>query len=240
MAASSVTQAVKTSLRQAQSPVSGVSMRPWGVRRAHRDTQGWRLQSLSLRLQSKLFNLQHECLILESSAREQNNYVVQVEKKRRVINNPSYDTVKLKLSLHYTRQLLHRHENHIGQGLCSHTRTVIYFRAISVTGRACTVPILKVERHRQNRFLYHSTWQYCEQVFYYTIYRIALHVRCTQRRFPPRDIENTFQTIQSIFRSLEMHSQRSYKICICSVILREVESFRNYQGFSFILPKFQM
>ena len=208
MAASSVTQAVKTSVRQAQSPVSGVSMRPWGVPRTHRDTQGWRLQSLSLRLQSKLFNLQHECLILESSAREQNNYIVQ---GRRVINNPSYDMVKLKLSLQYTRQLLrmHRHENHIGQGICSYIRTVIYFRAISVTERACTVPILKVERHRQNRFLCHSTWQYCEQVFYYTIYWISLHVRCTQRRFPPKDIENTFQTIKSIFRSLEMHSKRS-------------------------------
>ena len=32
-----------------------------------------------------------------------------------------------------------------------------------------------------------------------------------------------------------MHSKRSYKICICSVILGELESFRNYKGFSFIL-----
>ena len=30
--------------------------------------------------------------------------------------------------------------------------------------------------------------------------------------------QNTFQAIQSTFRSLEMHSKRRYKICICLVI----------------------
>ena len=34
-----------------------------------------------------------------------------------------------------------------------------------------------------------------------------------------------------------MQSKHSYKIYICSVILGELESFRNYKGFSFILPK---
>ena len=34
-----------------------------------------------------------------------------------------------------------------------------------------------------------------------------------------------------------MHSKRRYKICICSVILGELESFRNYKGFSIILLK---
>ena len=34
-----------------------------------------------------------------------------------------------------------------------------------------------------------------------------------------------------------MHSKRSYKICICSVILRELEAFRNYKGFRVISPK---
>ena len=29
-----------------------------------------------------------------------------------------------------------------------------------------------------------------------------------------------------------MHSKRRYKICICSVILGELEAFRNYKGFS--------
>ena len=34
-----------------------------------------------------------------------------------------------------------------------------------------------------------------------------------------------------------MHSEVRYKICICSVILGELESFRNYKGFSIIFPK---
>ena len=35
-----------------------------------------------------------------------------------------------------------------------------------------------------------------------------------------------------------MHSKRRYKICTCSVTLgREVESFRNYKGFSIIFPE---
>ena len=29
-----------------------------------------------------------------------------------------------------------------------------------------------------------------------------------------------------------MHSKGPYKICICSLILGELESFRNYKGFS--------
>ena len=34
-----------------------------------------------------------------------------------------------------------------------------------------------------------------------------------------------------------MHSKLHYKICICSVILGELEAFRNYKGFSVIFPK---
>ena len=34
-----------------------------------------------------------------------------------------------------------------------------------------------------------------------------------------------------------MHSKWCYKICICLVIIGELESFRNYKGFSFILMK---
>ena len=48
----------------------------------------------------------------------------------------------------------------------------------------------------------------------------------TQRRFPQK---YTFQAIQSTCRSLEVHSKRRYKICICSVIVRQLESFRNYK-----------
>ena len=33
-----------------------------------------------------------------------------------------------------------------------------------------------------------------------------------------------------------MHSKRRYKICICSVILGEKESFRNYKGLGIIFP----
>ena len=34
-----------------------------------------------------------------------------------------------------------------------------------------------------------------------------------------------------------MHSKRRYKICICSVLLGELVSFRNYKGLSIIFPK---
>ena len=34
-----------------------------------------------------------------------------------------------------------------------------------------------------------------------------------------------------------MHSKLRYKICVCSVILGELESFRNYKGFSIIFPQ---
>ena len=61
--------------------------------------------------------------------------------------------------------------------------------------------------------------------------------RGTQQWFPPQYIENTFKAIQSTFRSPEMHFKRRYKICICSVILGELESFRNCKGLSIIFPK---
>ena len=45
----------------------------------------------------------------------------------------------------------------------------------------------------------------------------------------------TFQAIQSIFRPLEMLSNRRYKICISPVILGELESCRNYKRFRIII-----
>ena len=48
-----------------------------------------------------------------------------------------------------------------------------------------------------------------------------LNVRSTERSFPPKYDENTFQAIQST--ALEMHSRRPYKIFICSVILGEMK-----------------
>ena len=59
----------------------------------------------------------------------------------------------------------------------------------------------------------------------------------TQRRFSPKYIENTFLAIQSTFKSLEIYSEWRYKQFICSVILGELESFRNYKGLSIIFPK---
>ena len=50
---------------------------------------------------------------------------------------------------------------------------------------------------------------------------------------------NTFQAVQGTFRSLEIHSERRYKIFICSVILGELKYFQNYRGFSIIFPKFK-
>ena len=43
--------------------------------------------------------------------------------------------------------------------------------------------------------------------------------------------------MQGTFKCVEMHSKRRYKICIRSVILGELESFRNYKGLSIIFPK---
>ena len=34
-----------------------------------------------------------------------------------------------------------------------------------------------------------------------------------------------------------MYFKRRYKICICSVILGQLESFGNYKGFGIIFPK---
>ena len=45
---------------------------------------------------------------------------------------------------------------------------------------------------------------------------------------PRKYTVNTFYTIKSTFRSLKMHSKRRYKICVCSVIVEELETFRNY------------
>ena len=60
--------------------------------------------------------------------------------------------------------------------------------------------------------------------------------RGTQRRFPPKYIENTFLAIQSRCGSLEMHSKRRYKICICLVILEELESSK-LQGRQYYFPE---
>ena len=63
----------------------------------------------------------------------------------------------------------------------------------------------------------------------------------TKRRLPPKYFENTFQAIQRTFRTLESKCfLRALKnnFCIYSAILRELEAYRNYQGFSLIFLKF--
>ena len=42
--------------------------------------------------------------------------------------------------------------------------------------------------------------------------------------------------LQSTFSFIEMHSERRYKICICSAILGELESFRNCEECRIIFP----
>ena len=59
----------------------------------------------------------------------------------------------------------------------------------------------------------------------------------TQLLFPPNYIGKTFQAIQSTFTSLEMHFKLRYKICICSVILGQLKSFRNYIRASVVLSR---
>ena len=66
---------------------------------------------------------------------------------------------------------------------------------------------------------------------------ISALFRGTQRRFPPKYVQKTFYAIQNSIRSLKMHCKRRYKMGICSVILEDFESFRNYKGFNIIFPK---
>ena len=70
------------------------------------------------------------------------------------------------------------------------------------------------------------------------LYQATLLLRGTQRRFPPKCIEDTFLAIQSTFRSLEMHSKRICKVCICSVILgRGTWVFSKFQGLRYYFPQ---
>ena len=72
---------------------------------------------------------------------------------------------------------------------------------------------------------------YFPSQFYFCLINKRNSFRGAQRRFPPTYALKTlnFQAIQSAFISLEMHSKQLKKICICSVILGQIESFRNYQ-----------
>ena len=62
----------------------------------------------------------------------------------------------------------------------------------------------------------------------------------TQRRFLLNTLKTLFKLSWSslIYKSLEMHPKWRYKICICSVILGKIESYRNYKSLSIIFRKF--
>ena len=77
--------------------------------------------------------------------------------------------------------------------------------------------------------------QWANQILF--LFLQCYSIRGTERRFPPKYIENTFQAVQSTFRSLQMHFKRRCKVWNCSVILGQLESFRNYRGFIIIFPK---
>ena len=66
---------------------------------------------------------------------------------------------------------------------------------------------------------------------------LCCYIRGTQRRFPSKNIESSFQAIQSTFRPLALHSKRRYKTCISSVIWGKFESFRNCKGFGIVFSK---
>ena len=62
--------------------------------------------------------------------------------------------------------------------------------------------------------------------------------RGTQPQFTLEYFKDTeIGYLEYYYRSVEMHSKAPYNICICSVILGQLEPFRNYKGFSMIFPK---
>ena len=50
-------------------------------------------------------------------------------------------------------------------------------------------------------------------------------------------LKTLFRLSRVLYRYLDMDSNWRCKICICSVILGELKSFRNYKGFSIIFTK---
>ena len=66
---------------------------------------------------------------------------------------------------------------------------------------------------------------------------IRITFRGTQQRFPAKDVENTFQAIESSFRTLEIHSKRRYKICIRFGHPRGLWVFSKLQGLQTYFPK---
>ena len=77
--------------------------------------------------------------------------------------------------------------------------------------------------------------QWANQILFLFLH--CYSIRGTERRFPPKYNENTFQAAQSTFRSIQMHFNWRCKVWNCSVFLGQLQSFRNYKGFIIIFPK---
>ena len=119
--------------------------------------------------------------------------------------------------------------------------TVLFFRSLfsSSTIHTYTISYCTLKSTRLllslSVFFPHSRW--IPSIPVTTKQNVTIIIRGTQWRFPLKCIANTFQAIQSTFSSLEMHSKRCYKICICSFVLGRLESFRNYKGLRIIFAK---
>ena len=92
-----------------------------------------------------------------------------------------------------------------------------------------------------------SRWLGCQRRWWFQALSFAPSCSSpNSRRLKTRRLQPVFSRLParnenlvdySTFKSLEVHSKRGYKICICFVILEELEAFRNYKGFSFIFLK---
>ena len=95
------------------------------------------------------------------------------------------------------------------------------------------------------KFCYDSLLEVLFNYIYIFAYLVVLFVPflrgIQRRRFLLSTLKILFRLgVRSTLTSLEKHSKRRYKICICSVILGELESFRNYKGFSINFPKISL
>ena len=93
-----------------------------------------------------------------------------------------------------------------------------------------------------NKFCYDSLLEVLFIYIYLFAYLVVLFVPFSggiqRRRFLLSTLKILFRlSVRSTLSSLEKLSKRRYKICICSVILGKLESFRNYSGFSINFPK---
>ena len=73
-------------------------------------------------------------------------------------------------------------------------------------------------------------WVYVDDILRATVTRHSTEGCWASLFSGAPNIKTLFRLSRVAFGSLEMHSKWRYKICICSVILGELESVRNYKG----------